>query len=315
MDVICRVDHEALDALGYAPGSMNLVDHAQQEAILAVCAQTKLLAGGSCANTVRAIAFLAASADRKPTYTGGVGSDDTGRAFGALLEAEGVRSRLGFKETPTGRSVILVTPDGQRTMFTYLGACREMTANDVDVELFREAGIFHTTGYMWDTDGQEAATQWAMTEAKENGATVSFDIADPFVVARFRDKLIDWLPGHTDLLFANEEELSALVGIDGPEERVVEEAFAFAPTVIMKAGKRGAYLGADGRVTLIPGTPVDAQDTTGAGDSFAGGYLYGIAQGLDRESSVELANAIASRVVTVDGCDYDRLKRSTIVGN
>lgn len=313
MDVICRVQHSALESLGYAPGSMNLVDHFKQEEILAACVSTKMLAGGSCANTIRAFAFLSGGESVRPAYTGGVGTDETGRAFDELLTAEGVESRLGRKATPTGRSVILVTPDGQRTMFTYLGACREMTADDLDRQLLSEAGIFHTTGYMWDTAGQEEAARWAMSAAKGEGTVVSFDIADPFVVARYRDKLLDWLPGHTDILFANQEELSALVGIEGPEESIVASALSIAPTVVMKVGRRGAYIGESGDVSLVPGTPVEPLDTTGAGDSFAGGFLHALASGADHLTAVKLANAIASQVVGVDGCDYARLNREAVL--
>lgn len=313
MDVICRVEYSALEKLGYAPGSMNLVDHAKQEEILATSAGTKMLAGGSCANTIRAFAFLAAGKGTKPAYTGGVGTDETGRAFHDLLQIEGVESRLGRKTTPTGRSVILVTPDGQRTMFTFLGACRELTTEDIDRSLLSRTGVFHTTGYMWDTKKQEEAARWAMSAVNEQDTIVSFDIADPFVVARFRDKLLGWLPGNVDILFANQEELSALVGIEGPEESIVESAFSIAPTIVMKVGRRGAYLGEEGRVTLVPGNAVDPLDTTGAGDSFAGGFLHALANGGDSRSAVRLANAIAAQVVGVDGCDYSRLDREAVL--
>jgi sugar/nucleoside kinase (ribokinase family) len=319
MDVICRVGYPALEELDVAPGSMNLVDHSRQEEILSACTIARRLAGGSCANTVRAVAFLSAahrSASGEidsPVYTGGVGTDETGDAFASLLAKEGVVARLGRKTTPTGRSVILVTPDGQRTMFTFLGACREMAAQDVDQATFSCAKVLHTTGYMWDTSGQEEAARWAMAEARSNGAVVSFDIADPFVVARFRGKLLEWLAGRTDILFANREELAALTGVESDDTAIVEAAFSLSPTVVMKVGERGAYLGTNGSVELIAGFPEQPLDTTGAGDAFAGGYLYGLVTGRDAPASTRIANAIASEIVKVEGCDYQGLEGQAII--
>ncbi|MFW5684616.1 MAG: adenosine kinase [Spirochaetota bacterium] len=312
MDVIVRVSHESLRALGVMPGTMNLVDFEQQQAALAAGTVARRLPGGSCANTVRGVRWLMriTGSSASPLYTGAVGGDHNGDAFEALLDTEGVEPRVARKHTPTGSSVILVTPDSQRTMFTYLGACRDLAPEDIDMARVRSSRVFHTTGYMWDTPNQEQAAREAIAVARganRGGHTlVSFDVADPFVVRRYRDSLVAWIPGNVDLLFANEEELRALTGVhDGDDERVLRAACDFAPTVVMKLGARGCLVWNEGTVTASDPHPAERVDTTGAGDAFAAGYLYGVLQRLSVRQCAQVANILAGGIVAVDGCNYD----------
>jgi sugar/nucleoside kinase (ribokinase family) len=219
---------------------------------------------------------------------------------------------LARKHTPTGSSVIVVTPDSQRTMFTYLGACRDLDTRDVDLPRARAARVLHTTGYMWDTENQEEAARRAVAAARAGHSMVSFDVADPFVVRRSFDSLVDWIPGNVDVLFANDEELQALTGTRGQHEDVLRAAAAFAPTVAMKIGKRGCMVIHEGTVISAEAYPAERVDTTGAGDAFAAGYLYGLLHGMGTAACAAIANAFAASIVSVDGCNYDALEGARV---
>lgn len=309
MDIIVRASHEAVERLGVVPGSMNLVEYERQQEAAGAGSVVRRLPGGSCANTVRGVRWLlrAVGATTAAAYTGAVGSDRNGDAFEALLDTEGVDPLLARKHTPTGSSVILVTPDSQRTMFTYLGACRDLEQGDIDTSRIRSARVFHTTGYMWDTPNQERAAREAVRVARGARTLVSFDVADPFVVQRYHESLREWIPGHVDLLFANGEELRALTLQDGDDESVLRVASQLAPTVVMKVGARGCMVIEDGTILAAEPHPAERFDTTGAGDAFAAGYLFGIAQKLSTEQCAQIANVIAGGIVSVDGCNYDAL--------
>lgn len=315
LDVIVRAEPEALVALGAAPGSMNLVDHHQQSAALQSGREARRLPGGSCANTVRGVQFLARQwgGELNVLYSGGVGRDQIGSDFARLLTVEGVKPRMAVSDTPTGSSVILVTPDGQRTMFTFLGACRELGPGDVDREELGRTGVFHTTGYMWDTPNQEQAAREAAAQARRDGALISFDVADCFVVDRYRESLLGWIPGNVDLLFANREELVSLTTSDGDCEALIRAGGELAPTVVMKTGRDGCTVLHDGTITNHAAAPAHRYDTTAAGDAFAAGYLYGLLSGRSHPDSAVVANRLAGAIVTVEGCDFQAVASSELL--
>ncbi|MFW5811736.1 MAG: adenosine kinase [Alkalispirochaetaceae bacterium] len=348
LDILMRGTYDDLEALGITLGSMNLVDYPGQQAVIDRGREPYITAGGSCANTVRAIAWLrrrlearrgaggsagpaaasgaasgaaasgaaeapvAAAVPLAPAYTGAVGKDENGDRFLRCLEGEGVVLSLARKSTPTGSSAILVTPDHERTMFTFLGACRDYELADLEESLLEKCEIFYTTGYMWDTENEEAAARRGIEYARQLGKLVAFDVADPFVVHRFREKLVSYLPGRIDILFANRDELAAMVGIDDEPELILTEARRFAPVVIMKVGKEGCYLASEEGIRKIPATPVEAKDTTGAGDSFAGGFLFARLLEADLDVACRTANTLAAAVVQVNGCDYSLLREDQL---
>ncbi|WP_455382863.1 adenosine kinase [Salinispira pacifica] len=315
MDIILHADHTALEKLSAVPGTMNLVEYDRQRQVIELGSDPSYSAGGSCANTIRGLAWLAGG-NRElgaTVYAGAVGMDDNGKRFERILEEEGVATRLARKAVPTGTSAILVTPDFERTMFTHLGACREYRTDDFDFELLPQAHIFHTTGYMWDTENQETAAKRAIVEAQQRGVQVSFDIADPFVARRYRDALIDWLPGKVDILFANLEELREMTHVDGAPESILEAAGELAPVVVMKIGERGCMIESAGGVLHVGGERVEPRDTTGAGDSFAAGFLHAYLRGRPLAECGRLANRVASRIVTVLGCNYAALDPAAVV--
>ena len=310
MDIILRGTQQDLEALGVEPGSMNLVSYREQLNVIERCRGVSWLPGGSCANTARAAAWIAAQrgdAEFSIHYVGAVGEDRFGDEFARDLDSAGVGVALARKQSATGSSAIVVTPDFERTMFTYLGACRELDQADLNLEAIAGSTIFHVTGYMWDAPNQESAAGVAAQAARRAGAVVSFDVADPFVAERYGARLRAWLPRNCDILFANRAELQSLTGVKQPDAAVLEAAAALAPHVVMKIGADGCLVRSAAGTVSAAGERVEATDSTGAGDSFAGGYLYGIARGWPIERCARLANRIAAAVVGVEGCRYDGL--------
>jgi sugar/nucleoside kinase (ribokinase family) len=318
MDIIAHVDYGFLKRFGKQPGSMHLVEHAEIEALVKELSSFRTLPGGSAANTTRGVAWLAGSTGRAflgpfagmardgegrlpPVFNGAVGRDATGDQFERLMTAAGVSASIVRKDTPTGTSVILVTPDGERTMNTYLGACRDFGPQDLDLAKLAGSRILYLTGYLWDTAGQDAAARKA---AEPGSAVVAFDLADSFAVRRSGDAFRSWIPGHVNVLFGNKDEISILTGASCDED-CVAEAQKYAPLIVMKVGERGCMLGQNGKCELVPGVPVKVVDTTGAGDAFAAGFLFGMLQGAEPAECARLANAIASRIVGREGCSYD----------
>jgi fructokinase len=243
-----------------------------------------------------------------------VGGDAEGRDFDRLLNGAGVRSFLVFKkEQPSGVSVILVSPDHERTMFTYLGACRLLDRADLPLDAVKRASYVYLTGYNWDTPNQEKAAKAAAEAVKSAGGKVCLDVADPFVAVRYGDSFRSWIPGNLDILFANRDELAALTAVKSGDEDILRAAAAYAPLVVMKTGGEGCAILEGGRIRRVAGETVQAIDTTAAGDSFAAGFLFGLLLGKDIELCGKLANRLASRMVTVEGCDYSRLDRQKIL--
>ncbi len=312
MDKILPVSHSRLSELGAVPGSMNLVDRDRIDQVLGGDSRSVSVPGGSGANTARGLAWLAGSDAPmgRPVYLGAVGKDGEGRGFGELLRRAGVVCALVAKDgEPTGVSAVLVTPERERTMFTFLGASRLLEPRDLPRDLIRASRFLYLTGYNWDTENQRQAAEEAGREAMSAGRRVCLDVADPFVAERYRGSLLRWIPGVVDILFANRDELAALTGGSSDGE-ILRLAAELAPLVVMKTGKEGCSIHPRGAETLrAPGETVEARDSTAAGDSFAAGFLHGLLLGRDLRDCGRLANRVASRMVTVEGCNYDLLDR------
>jgi sugar/nucleoside kinase (ribokinase family) len=314
MDVICRVGFDRFKKMDAVPGSMNLVDQPIYSKISDILEGCYRSAGGSSANTLRGIAWLDNSAKKKerPIFTGGIGGDTVGDEFAAKLEELGVQSNMVEKSLPSGVSCILVTPDYERTMFTYLGACRELNPQDLSVEAIESCCYLHITGYMWDTPNQEETAKKAVEMAMKNEIPVSFDIADPFVVERYRKKILDWISGKIHVLFANREELRALTLNTGSDDDVLHAASHMASIVVMKIGEKGCKIYQNGIIN-VPGEKVRPKDTTGAGDSFAAGFLYALLKGKDAAICGKMGNRLASCIVQVEGCNYENFDREDVL--
>ena len=312
-DSIMDASHSVLEDLKAAPGSMNLVEAQIQSSIEARARIRIRVPGGSASNTARGFAWLAEHLKATgPVYTGAVGRDSYGTQFESMLRAAGVEPRLAFKDQPTGSSVILVTDDHERTMFTHLGACRELVAEDIDSTLLAQSSLAYLTGYMWDTPNQEHAAHHIIETAARSGTPLAFDVADPFVAERYRDALMTYLPGKVSIFFANLQEARSLARLPKASPPELFEALShLAPHIVIKLGNQGCTVSTD-KVRSYEPLPVQARDTTGAGDAFAGAYLFGITQKYSVDTCADLANRLAGQIVTVDGCDFDRVQIESV---
>jgi sugar/nucleoside kinase (ribokinase family) len=307
-DRVAAVPESVVAKIGAPKGTMNLVEHAQMRRVLELAGSYRSIPGGSAANTVRAVAALSrARSVPPPVYSGAVGCDPDGEEYGRILRAQGVVTRLACKRQPTGCSVILVTPDRERTMFTFLGACREYGPEDLDRELLARSRYLYLTGYMWDTENQRQAALLAGSTALAEGVRVAFDLADPFAVRRYHRQYLSWIPAHVEVLFGNREEFRLLLGESLSDGELAAMAGELAPQAVLKTGAEGCLVNYFGKVSRIPGFPVTPVDTTAAGDCFAAGYLYGQLRGFTAEGCARLANRLAAWVVTVEGCDLENL--------
>jgi sugar/nucleoside kinase (ribokinase family) len=313
MDIIAHVDFSVLKVLDKKPGTMNLVDFAEIERLLAGVSDYHTMPGGSCANTIRGIAWLnRASVIPAPVFNGSVGRDDTGDAYVRSIEEFGVRAAITRKEPATGVSLILVTPDGERTMNTFLGACRAFGTVDLDKDKLAVSKLLHLTGYLWDTENQKKAAEAAVVLAEKKGIPISFDLADPFAVQKYGAAYLPFIRESVDILFANREELRLLTAT-ACDEDCIDEAARLCPTVVMKVGAKGCYVSHGGEIEHVAGVPTErVRDTTGAGDAFAAGYLFGVLTGKGPAACAALANGLASKIVGVEGCDYQALGTNDI---
>ena len=298
VDVQVRVDEDFIVRHGLKKGHMELVDARRQAQVLAALAghPVNRCSGGSAANTVVGVAELGGRAG----YCGKVGDDDLGRFYRDDLDAVGVRFEGASSTEPTGTSLVLITPDAQRTMLTCLGASALLNANDVPQASLEGCAYVYVEGYLLPGESTRRAALAAIEAAKARGVRVALTVSDPFVVAQSAALLWELIEGPVDLLFCNEIEAAALVGTDD----MVECARALhrkATNVALTLGAKGSVLMHEGTLHPVEGVKVDPIDTTGAGDMYAAGILYGLTHGLSWPEAGRLASHAAARVVSVLG--------------
>lgn len=294
VDIQAQVEESTVSELGFPKSIMSLVDvEAQQRVLSAIdSAPTHRSAGGSAANSAIAVAQFGG----KSAYAGKVGRDPIGDFFLEDIEALGIASNVNRDEKSTGTSVILITKDGQRTMLTHLGACQTLAPDDIDEDLVRASKYVYIEGYLFSVPSSRAAALKTMELAKSHGVKVAFTVSDPFLIQDNRAEFLDLIAGPVDLLFCNEEEAKSLTGKDD----VVECARSLhrdAENVALTLGAKGSLLMHEDEVIPIEGVEVETVDTTGAGDMYAGGVLYGITNGLSWRQSGRIGSAAAARIV------------------
>ena len=308
-DIQAEVPETVLAELGYEKGGMFLIDHAQQRDVIATIYEhiVNTAAGGSGANTMIGIALLGGTA----CYTGKLGNDEHASLYTSGLNAKGVRSLAAQGDGTTGISVILVTPDAQRTMFTFLGMCRELGPEDVALDALRQSKYLYVTGYLWDTDTQKEAVLKAMREAKAAGVKVALSLSDPFCVNRNKDDFLAIIRDHVDLLIGNSEEAQALTDTATPRDAIRAMA-AYCELAAVTMDANGSLLRSGDTLLTIPPYPVQAIDTTGAGDMYAAGILYGLTQNLPLERTGRIASCVAAQVVVKLGPRLESLDNEAI---
>lgn len=303
VDVIAEVDDALLAKLGLDKGAMHLVERERMQEIYAAMPPGLEMSGGSCANTMAALASLGAGA----AYVGKVKSDQLGEIFAHDIRATGVAFTTAPLEEgpPTARCLVLVTADAQRTMATYLGACVELGPDDVDEAAVAAARITYLEGYLWDRPAAKAACLRAAEIAHRNGREVALTLSDPFCVERWRDEFLDLVDGHVDILIGNEGEITRLFETTSFEQ-AVEAAGRRCRRAALTRGARGSVVVEDGRAALIDAAPVlRVLDTTGAGDLYAAGLLYGLSHGFAPDRAGRLASLAAATIIAQFGARAD----------
>ena len=296
LDLLVRLPHDdVLADLGLVKGTMKLVDTEEQAAILdrVGALSPDVQPGGSCANVLRTVARLGA----RTSYSSAVGFDEQGTAFKTGLVDHAVKDRCAqLNGTATGTSVILVSEDGERTMNTHLGACRDYAASHVPHTDVENSRLFFTTAYIWDTPNQIEAIEDAIATARRSGTRLAMDLADPFAVDRSRDHIKRHIDLGFDVVFANAEEARIMTGLEAePAARRLSEMIRIA---VVTDGAEGAYIAAGSDTLHIPAHKVDLVDTTGAGDCFAAGFLHGLIREKPLEVCGEIATTLAADTIT-----------------
>lgn len=296
VDVITTADDAFLNAEGLRKGTMRLIDAGEAEALYAKMGAGREVSGGSGANAAAGIAALGGSV----AFVGRVADDQLGRVFAHDIRAAGVDylTPFGTTGTPTARCLILVTPDAQRTMNTFLGASQDLDVADVDYDRIAAAGITYLEGYLWDPERPRAAMIKAREVAKAAGQRVAFTLSDVFVVERHRADLLNLVDGKIDVLFANEAEICSLYEV-GSFEEAARAVRGRLPIAVITRSEKGAVVLAGDETIEVPAEPVaKVIDTTGAGDLFAAGFLYGLSCDRSLGDCARLGAIAAAEVIS-----------------
>ena len=297
VDVIAAAEDEFLVAERLPKGSMRLIDAEEAKRLYSHMPSARETSGGSAANTMAGLAALGLRAG----FIGQVADDQLGEIFAHDIRALGVEYRTPPwpGDVPTGRCLILVTPDGQRTMNTFPGASHYLSAQALDEQQIRDAAILYLEAYLWVPDGPRAAMGRAIEVAHAAGRKVGFTLSDIVCIAKRRDSFVELIErGAIDMLFANENELKALAAVGGFEEAVaaLEDK---VPLLVVTCSEKGAVAVERGRRVSVPAAPVEKViDTTGAGDLFAAGFLAGQAQGRSVEDSLRMGAVAAGEIIS-----------------
>ena len=304
VDIQARVSDATLQKLGFAKGIMTLVDEDIQQKVLGELdgAPISQCAGGSAANTILGIADFGG----KAAYAGKVGSDMLGEFDLADMRKLGVTIEVPpAAEGQTGTCVVLITDDAQRTMLTNLGVSATLSVDDINEEHIKQSKYVYVEGYLFTGETQKRAAYHAIELAKKHGVKVAFTVSDPFLINLFRDEFQELIEGPVDLLFCNLEEARSLTGKHDAVD-CAQVIHNHVPNLALTLGGDGSILMHEGRVIPIEGVEVKAVDTTGAGDMYAAGILYGITNGLTWHQAGHLASHAAARIVSQLGA---RLKK------
>ncbi len=294
VDIQARVSDELLDELKFPKGAMTLVEEQTQLSVLEALqgASISRCAGGSAANTMLGVADLGGTA----AYAGKVGNDSLGEFCLEDMRRMGVTIEVPPAGGVTGTCVVLITEDAQRTMLTNLGVSSTLGPDDIESAEIQKAKYVYVEGYLFTGDTQREAALKAIDLAKQHDVPVAFTVSDPFLIDQYRDEFWRLIEGPVDLLFCNLQEAQSLTGKSDPIDcaQVIHE---HAKLLALTLGENGSLLMQEGQAIPIEGVAVEAIDTTGAGDMYAAGLLYGITNGLTLKQSGHLASHAAARIV------------------
>jgi len=295
VDVLTQTDDAMLEKFGMVKGTMALIDADQAEALYAEMSPAVETSGGSAGNTAAGLASLDASC----AFIGRVRDDQLGAIFTHDIRSIGVEyaTPAATDGPPTARCLILITPDAQRTMNTFLGASVNLGPEDIDEDLVARAQVTYLEGYLWDRDEAKAAFLRAAGLAAAKDRMVSLSLSDPFCVDRHRDSFREFVAGHVDVLFANEDEITSLYQVENFDD-ALQHVRQDCRIAALTRSEKGAVVVAGDEVHVVDAEPVSAVvDTTGAGDQFAAGFLYGLTHGRDLATCARIGGIAASEVI------------------
>ena len=301
VDIIARTEDDFLHDNGIIKGAMNLIDMDRAEALYEAMGPAIEMSGGSAGNTAAGVASFGGSA----AFFGKVSDDTLGGIYRHDIRAQGVAfdtEALGGTP-PTARSMIFVTPDGERSMNTYLGACVELGPEDVEEDKAARSKVTYFEGYLWDPPRAKTAIRDTAKIAHANGREVAMSLSDPFCVDRYRDEFLELMrSGTVDIVFANEEEAKSLyqtADLDTAREALAADCKI---AIVTRSEKGAMIINGNGVHTEVPAHPIERLvDTTGAGDLYAAGFLYGYTAGMDMETCGKLGGLAAAIIIQQTG--------------
>ena len=302
LDITVSVDATLLDELGFQKGSMRLIDESFSKAILKRIEGFDLAfsPGGSAANAVAGVNSLGG----KALLLGSAGSDDYGRIYISETEKAGVKTRIGIYDGLSGHAITFITPDGERTFATHLGAALKFSDDNIIEQDITSSKVLHLEAYLFEMDELYKACLKAMNFAKNSGTLVSIDLSDSSLIERIYDRTRQAVEEYADIVFANEDEIFCFTG--KKETAALEELAHLCRFAVVKLGDRGSLIKTDGRIYEINAVKTSIVNTNGAGDIYAGGIIYGLTHGFDVQKSGDIASAAASLVVSSEKARLDK---------
>jgi sugar/nucleoside kinase (ribokinase family) len=311
VDVLAQADDAFLAQHKLPKGTMSLIDALDAERLYDLMGPGVERSGGSAANTAAGIAMLGG----KVAFIGKVSDDQLGEVFGHDIRAVGV----DFNTPPlteglsTARCLIFVTPDAQRTMQTFLGACTAFSADDVDEEILGQSKVLFLEGYLWDQPRAIEGMRKAARVARDAGCKVAFTTSDPFCVDRHREEFMDLIANDVDILFANEAEIKSLFEVDDFDE-ALKRIRGKVEVVAVTRSEKGSVVVTESEEHVIEAEKVEVVDTTGAGDAYAAGFLYGYTQRKSLRDCGRLGGLVAAEAISHYGARAEQDLRQLTAG-
>ena len=301
VDSLTQIEESKINELSLNKARMTLVDKERSNFLLQNMENPIYEAGGSAANTAYWISQLGGEVG----FIGKISNDELGNQFQSSLKDSGLKDFTVFEEedNQTGLCAIFITPDGERTMNTYLGAGEYLSVNDLNVDSIKDANILYMEGYLWDKPSSKEAFLHAAKLNKETGGMNAISLSDVFCVDMHRESFIDFIKSDIDYVFCNEDELNSLFELNNIDESIENflNLFPNVKQLICTLGSKGVMIIEEGRSYHFDATEANVVDKTGAGDFFAGGYLYGLQKNLSLVDSAEIANRSAAHVISEIG--------------
>ena len=301
VDSLQQIEEDVIDNLNLNKARMTLVDKERSNFLLKNMPNPTYAAGGSAANTAYWIAALGGSVG----FIGKISDDDLGNQFKSSLSEHGLNDFTVFEEgdEQTGLCAIFITPDGERTMNTYLGAGAQLSMGDLNEESIKNCNILYMEGYLWDRLPSKEAFMYASSINKQSGGKNALSLSDVFCVEAHRDSFVDLIKENIDYVFCNEDEIKALTEQDSTEKSLdfISKNFPKLDQLVCTLGAKGAIVMKDNKQYFFEATDAKVVDKTGAGDYFAAGYLFGIEEKLSMQETALIANKSAAHVISEIG--------------